>query len=135
MLEQHVNTKRVCFVVESGTDVRLVEGLAERFALTILARRVIGGFEISWPSTLPHVQKIGPSSRLGFAWLAVKYLLKEHRQIDFILVQGYGLAALATNLASRLTGTPTAMLVCSPVEDYYKCRKSHPYPGKPFRLH
>src|SRR5439155_6758445 len=44
--ERVVKPARLCFVVESGTDVRLVEGLAERFELTVLARRVEGGFEV-----------------------------------------------------------------------------------------
>lgn len=29
----------LCFIIETGTDVRLVEGLAERFNLTLLARQ------------------------------------------------------------------------------------------------
>ncbi|MFQ6047592.1 MAG: glycosyltransferase family 4 protein, partial [Gemmatimonadales bacterium] len=53
--------------------------------------------------------------------------------IDRVLVQGYGLAALAANLCSRLTRTPTFMLVCSPVERYYECRREHPLPGLPFK--
>jgi hypothetical protein len=40
---------RLCFIVESGTDVRMVEGLAERFDLSVLARRITDGVEISWP--------------------------------------------------------------------------------------
>ena len=34
---------RVCFIVESGTDVRLVEGLAARVALDVLARGIPDG--------------------------------------------------------------------------------------------
>ena len=36
-----------------------------------------------------------------------------------MLVQGYGLAALAANLASRLRRQPCWMLVCSPAAEYY----------------
>ena len=39
-MTRHSNQVRVCFIVESGTDVRLVEGLAERVALRVLARDI-----------------------------------------------------------------------------------------------
>lgn len=35
-----MNRPRLLFIVESGSDVRLVEGLAERFELTVLARQI-----------------------------------------------------------------------------------------------
>lgn len=122
---------RLLFVVESGCDVRLVEGLAERFDLSILARRIEGGREISHPPAVSVPTEVGPAGRVGFARLVFRRL-REQRP-DFVLVQGYSLAALAANVASRLTGTPTAMLVCSPIEAYYRCRIDHPEPGKPFR--
>jgi glycosyltransferase involved in cell wall biosynthesis len=50
-----------------------------------------------------------------------------------VLVQGYALSALAANLASRLSGTKTAMMVGSPSEAYYRCRKLHADPGRPYR--
>jgi glycosyltransferase involved in cell wall biosynthesis len=128
-----MSAPRVCLIVESGTDVRLVEGLAARFRLTVLARRIVGGVEVNWPSRLPLALTLGPASRRGFARLVWQHLWRERRRIDFVVVQGYGLASLAANLAGRLTGTPAAMLVCSPVEAYYLCRRSHPEPGKPFR--
>jgi glycosyltransferase involved in cell wall biosynthesis len=120
------------FITESGTDVRLVEGLASRFDLSILARRIKGGVEISHPpsKSLPIV--IGSDSRLKFALFVWKHLRAHRQQIDRVVVQGYGLTALAANLAGRFNRIPTAMLVCSPVEAYYRCRKSHSDTGKPF---
>ena len=50
-------------------------------------------------------------------------------------MQGYALAALAANLAARFTRIPTAMLVCSPIELYYRCREINPAPDKPYRAH
>jgi glycosyltransferase involved in cell wall biosynthesis len=122
----------VWFVVESGTDIRLVEGLAARATLTVLARRIPGGAEISQPpaSAIPTV--VGPSSRTGFArmvWRALRGLSRADR----VIVQGYGPAALAANGASRWTGAPTFMLVCSPVERYYACRRGRETPDKPYR--
>jgi glycosyltransferase involved in cell wall biosynthesis len=125
--------KRLQFVVESGTDVRLVEGLAERFQLSILARRIAGGVEISHPPAVTVPTVIGPGSRLGFARFAAGNLWRQRKQIDVTLVQGYSFAALAANLVGRLTRKPTFMLVCSPVEAYYECRKTEPDPAKPFR--
>lgn len=122
----------LCFVVESGTDVRLVEGLAGRFDLSILARRIEGGVEISQPPIKAPPIVTRPASRLKFALFVWRYLRAHRQQIDRVIVQGYGLAALAANLAGRRNRIPTAMLVCSPVELYYRCRREHAEPGKPF---
>jgi glycosyltransferase involved in cell wall biosynthesis len=124
---------RLCLIVESGTDVRLVEGLAERFDLSILARRIVGGVEISQTPREPVDCLIGPASRSGFARFVWQQLRKRRDEFDAVLVQGYGMAALAANLAGRVNGMPTFMLVCSPAEAYYKCRLQHEEPGKPFR--
>jgi len=58
---------RVGFVVESGTDVRMVEGLAGRFDLTVYARRILGGVEISHEPAAEFEKIVGPPSRLRFA--------------------------------------------------------------------
>jgi glycosyltransferase involved in cell wall biosynthesis len=123
---------RVCFVVESGTDVRLSEGLAEQCALTIVARHIIDGPEVSHRPSLPMDIVIGPASRLGFAVFIFLYLLRNKEKFDRVIVQGYGLAALSANLASRASATPTIMLVCSPVEQYYRCRKAAYEVSKPY---
>ena len=127
------NRPRVSFVVESGTDVRMVEGLAERFDLTVIARTIKGGVEVSHPpgKVIPTI--LGPSSRMQFARTVWRQLRERAQSIDYVIVQGYALAALAANLAARFSGVPTAMLVCSPVERYYRCRKSNPASDKPFR--
>ena len=123
---------RVCFVVESGTDVRLVEGLASRAALTLVARRVAGGREISQPTDATADVVVGPASFARFAGFVCRWIWSHRRQIDAIVVQGYGPAAFFTNLAARLAGVPAVMLVCSPVEAYYDCRRSNPG-SRPYR--
>ena len=125
--------RSLLFVVESGTDVRLVEGLAGRFALTVLARRIVGGREISQTPTRDVTVIVGPAGRFGFARAAFAALRR--RRPAAILVQGYGPAALAANLAARRARARCVMLVCSPVEAYYRCRQSNPRPGMPFRRH
>lgn len=124
---------RLCFIVESGTDVRLVEGLAERFELQIVARRIAGGVEISRQPATELRTDVGPGSRVRFAVHVAQHLKRYRKSIDCVLVQGYGLAALAANVAARVTSTPTFMLVCSPVEEYYRCRLEQPELGKTFR--
>lgn len=126
-----MSSLRIVFVVESGTDVRLVEGLAERAEVTVLARRIQGGAEISQPLERSVNLTVGPASRAGFAAMVFARLLVT--AADRVLVQNYGAAAVAANAVARLTGTPTFMLICSPTERYYRCRKDHPVPDKPFR--
>jgi glycosyltransferase involved in cell wall biosynthesis len=125
-----VSPPRLCFVVESGTDVRLVDGLAERFDLTILARRIDGGREISREPTHSMALVTGPASRTGFASMVWNTLRRT--PFDSVLAQGYGPAALAANLATRSRAGRTTLLVCSPVERYYAQRRHHPAPGKTY---
>jgi glycosyltransferase involved in cell wall biosynthesis len=124
---------RICVVIESGTDVRLVDGLAEYGDVTVVARRIPGGVEISRPPAPGSEMVVGPASFASFAHYAWRYLRQRRGAFDFVFVQGYGPAGAAANLASRATGTPTAMLVCSPTEEYYRCRGEVSGFGKPFR--
>src|SRR4029453_18124877 len=113
------NQPRVCFIVESGTDVRLVEGLAERGALQVLARDIPGGRPVSQPTA--HPISIASSGRLTFACQAFATILRS--SIDVVLVQGHGVAALAANVAARIRGIPCWMLICSPAAEYYEARR------------
>jgi glycosyltransferase involved in cell wall biosynthesis len=120
----------ICFIVESGTDTRLVEGLARRVSLTVLARGIPGGRAVSQPTDVDVV--VGSPSRIGFAVRTFRELMR--RSCGAVLVQGYGPAALAANLAARLKGTPCWMLVCSPVAEYYETRRAAGYPFSPLTL-
>lgn len=120
-------------MVESGVDIRLVDGLASLYDLTVFARRIVGGVEVSHPPASDAKVIVGPASRLAYAWATAKLLWRERRNFDTVVVQGYSVAALAANVLGRLTGTPTTMLVCSPTERYYECRRANPQPGKPYR--
>jgi glycosyltransferase involved in cell wall biosynthesis len=125
-------TSRVWFVVESGTDVRLVDGLAERYETTVLARTIPSGPAIN-RTPVPSVRVLaGPQGRLRFAaWAAAKILFGRPSP-HFVLAQGYGLSALLAQLACSAR-MPSAMLVCSPLEQYYLCRKTAADPERPFR--
>jgi glycosyltransferase involved in cell wall biosynthesis len=115
--------RRVAFVVESGTDVRMVEGLASRCELSVVARRIDGGHEISQPPRAQFTKVVGPGAFAAFARFVFRWVLRERANIDVVVLQGYGPSALAGNLAATLIGVPAVMLVCSPVEEYYACRR------------
>lgn len=123
---------RVGFVVDSGTDVRLVEGLVERFDLTILARRIAGGREISQAPRVAAQIEVGPAGHVAFAWFLLRRWFALRRRTDVVLVQGYGPAALVVNTLGRCTGHAVRMLVCSPVEAYYRSRRASDS-RRPFR--
>lgn len=124
----------LCFVIEVVTDVRLIEGLAERFNLTLVYRQSNRSM-ISQPTTTSYNSVAGPSSRAKFATFVWNYLRKRQNEFNYVIVQNYSLTAIAANLAAIVSGTPTAMLVCSPVEAYYRCRKLYGNPDKPFRYY
>lgn len=125
---------RLLFIVESGTDVRMVEGLAERFDLQIIARKIENGVEINWPPSPDIPTVIGPTGRVSFAHFVFREIIRRKSEIDLVLVQGYGPAALAANISRQFAGKPVVLLVCSPVEAYYRCRLIHPN-GRPYQTH
>ena len=110
----------VCFIVESGTDARMLEGLAERVRLTTLVRDVPGGRAVSQPTAVKV--RLQPANRVAFAWATLRWLLTH--SYDAVLVQGYGVAALAANVACRIRRQPCWMLVCSPAAEYYAARRA-----------
>jgi glycosyltransferase involved in cell wall biosynthesis len=125
---------RLTFVVESGTDVRLVEGLQRHFELTVICRKIANGFHINWtPEGQPKVE-LGPPGRVAFAAFVARALRAQEPAPHIVLVQGYAAAALAANLVARSKKFVPVMLVCSPVEAYYSCRKAAPELGMPFRV-
>lgn len=101
----------------------MLEGLASRVDLVVLAREVPGGRVVSQP-TAAHIRvdvRMGSPNRLAFAWSAFRSLLSS--PCDAVLVQGYGLSALAANVACRIRRRPCWMLVCSPAAEYYAARR------------
>jgi glycosyltransferase involved in cell wall biosynthesis len=110
-----------------------VDGLAQRFDLELVGRAIPHGHVINHPvsSTVPVT--IGPASRVRFGLFLLRTLMQSRGRYDLILVQGYAIAALVTNLWARLAGVPAAMLVCSPAERYYACRRQEGDPAMPFR--
>jgi glycosyltransferase involved in cell wall biosynthesis len=111
----------------------MVNGLAQHFDLSLFVRKFPNGREVNYPPASPIRIEYGPRSRLKFALSAAKRVFARD-QTDFVLVQGYGLAALGCNLAARLSGNRAiAMLICSPIEAYYRCRRHAAQPTHPYR--
>lgn len=127
--------KRVWFAVESSTDVRLLEGFAESFELTVLVRRKSAGSAISQPPAMDIPVLALATSRIAYVVRLFIELIEKRRTFDIVVVQGYGLAALAVNLAGLFACFPTVMIVCSPHEEYYRCRRLDKTAARPFHLY
>jgi glycosyltransferase involved in cell wall biosynthesis len=97
----------------------MLEGLAARVGLTVLVRAVVGGRAISQPTGV--TVRMGSANRLVFAASTFWWLIAN--RCDAVLVQGYGVAALAANAACRIRRRPCWMLVCSPAAEYYAARR------------
>jgi len=126
-------TLRVCFIVDSGTDVRLVEGLAERTELTVIARRIRGGREVSQTPRRQIPVEVGPASHVAFARFVAGRWRSIRDRADVVVVQGYGPTAAVANVMGKATGIGVRMLVCSPVEAYYRARRN-PGSPRPYRM-
>jgi glycosyltransferase involved in cell wall biosynthesis len=114
---------KVYLIIESGIDVRFVERLDEEFYLKIISRKREGGFEISQKPKNDVFIKIGPSSRIKFAYFVMKELLKNRKKVDFIITQEYSITTLIVNLINYFIKIPSAMWINRPIELYYYCRK------------
>ena len=124
---------RLTFVVESGTDVRLVEGLNRHFRLDLICRNIVNGFHVNWQPRAELSVVVGPAGRLAFAAFLARRLATQKEVPEIVLVQGYAAAALVANVVGRLRGASPVMLVCSPVEAYYECRRTALELGGKFR--
>jgi glycosyltransferase involved in cell wall biosynthesis len=121
---EHRSTRpRLWFVVESATDVRLVEGLAEDFELTVITRRMGTRIGVSQTPSARLSIVVGPAQRGRFARFVARRIYEHRTDVDVLLVQGYSVAALAANLVGHVAGLGAIMLVCSPTEAYYRCRR------------
>jgi glycosyltransferase involved in cell wall biosynthesis len=98
----------------------MLEGLASRVNLTAIVREVAGSRAVSQPTDVRI--RMQPANRLAFAWAVFRWLLTN--SCDAVLVQGYGVAALAANVACRIRPRPCWMLVCSPAAEYYGSRRT-----------
>jgi glycosyltransferase involved in cell wall biosynthesis len=128
--------RRLVFLCESGTDVRLVSGLKQRFELTLLLRPAFGPRTINWKDEGPEPVRIveGPAGRLAFAAWAGAWLVRHRAEVDAVLAQNAGVASLAANVSRGVTRAPTYLLICSPNIAYFHCRYERGELGLPAYL-
>jgi glycosyltransferase involved in cell wall biosynthesis len=125
----------VWFIVETSADARLIEGLADVTELTVLVRDWSGTHGISQTLRIPVRVLTLKGGRLRFGAKVAIRILTQARHVSLVLVQGYGAAAFGANLAGKLGRISTAMLVCSPIEAYYRCRRADPASGMAYRAY
>lgn len=115
--------QRVYFVVESGTDIRLIRGLARVFELTVLLRPVPSGRAINWPydGQTPVDFRDGPASRIQFAAWAARQL-RSVAPGSAVLVQNYGPLAATISAACRTRRLHCVLLICSPNLEYFRAQ-------------
>lgn len=128
--------RRLVFLCESGTDVRLVAGLKQRFELTLLLRPAFGPRTINWKDEGSEPVRIveGPAGRVAFAAWAGAWLVRHRAEVDAVLAQNAGVASLAANVTRGVTRAPTYLLICSPNIAYFHCRYERGELGLPAYL-
>ncbi|MCI0673335.1 MAG: glycosyltransferase family 4 protein, partial [Myxococcaceae bacterium] len=116
--------RRLAFLCESGTDVRLVSGLNAHFDLVLLLRPAFGKRSLNWQPPDARTLRVeeGPPGRLAFAAFAARWLQRQQGGYDAVLSQNAGLTSLAANALRHLSRAPTFLLVCSPNVAYFQCR-------------
>lgn len=125
---------RLLFIVESGTDVRMIDGLARHFEVTVFARSIPGGAAVNHKPSSPVRIIEGPPGRWPFAWAAAGWVRRlTARDRAAILVQNEGLTTLLVHLLTSPGAGSRTVLLCSPAVDYYACRRNNPTPAKPYR--
>lgn len=105
-------------------DVRMVEGLAQRFRLTILAPSSLNGrITTWWPPNLPDTSQIVllPGGRLSFLWRAAFWLARSRGYTAAIVLDNLS-AALAANLGKLAGGPPTVLQIGRPTLEYIRCK-------------
>lgn len=111
------------YVTDTLADVRMIEGLAERLDLTLLApehrdRRLTTWFD---PAIADRVDiETIPGGRAAFLWKAARWLAHEGADHDVVFVLDNLTAALAANLGHRWGGPPVVLQVGRPTVEYVR---------------
>lgn len=126
--------KRVCFIAEGMVDVRLIDGLSMRCNLTLVTRQAGDNQVTSQPTLANFTRVTGPPAHLSFGFFVWKFLLQHQGAFDSVIVQGYGISAFAANIALYQRRAALFLLVCTPSESYYRCRKLNPTKGKRYSI-
>lgn len=116
---------RAVYVLDGMQDVRLVEGFASRFDLTLLVPSSIGDRVLTWPAQRDGFRTaILPGGRAGFVLRAARWLVRERTAYDAIIAAEELTAALAANLAGLRTGQPVVLQLGRTSAEYFRCRRA-----------
>ncbi|MEO7803950.1 MAG: glycosyltransferase family 4 protein [Actinomycetota bacterium] len=114
---------RVVFVTDVMQDVRMVEGFAGIFDLTVLAPRYLEERFITWPTNKPFERVFLPVGRARFVFQAAKWLRRNRGRFKVIIAQDNLTGALASNIGGRLTRTPVILRMGRTTEEYYRSKR------------
>lgn len=112
---------RVCYVFDSLSDVRFVDGFAELFDLTVVYPRGSGGYTNDPKGSFREV--VLPGGRLGFPYRVARWLIAHKADYDVVFVLGDTTAALGANLAGLVTSKPVVQIEGKQTEEYFKAKQ------------
>lgn len=126
-----MSVRRAVYVTDTMADVRMIEGLAERCELTLLAPASLGDRLTTWwsPDLAAKVDTVLlDGGRGSFLVRGPRWLARHGHDYDVAFVLDNVTAALAANLGHRFGGPPTVLQVGRPTVEYVRCGLG-PRPG------
>lgn len=117
---------RALYVADTTANVRMLEGLARSFDITLLARASLGPrVATRWPpepgARIDRVLLRG--GRVGFALRAAWWIVRRRRRFDVVIALDSLLAALAANVARLVGGPPVVLQVGRPTLEYIRVQR------------
>jgi glycosyltransferase involved in cell wall biosynthesis len=116
---------RAVYVLDQMQDVRLIEGLAARLDLTVLAPSSLASRITTWPPAGgPIPQAIVPGGRAGFVARGAAWLVRHRASYDVIIAQDELTAAFAANVAGFAARRSVILYLGRLSEEYFRCRRT-----------
>lgn len=116
---------KAIYVADGMTDVRMIEGLADRFELEVLAPRSMEGKVTNWwPPKRPSLHDFHflEGGRKAFIGKATRWLLRNKSRFEVAFALDSLTAALAANIARKFGGPPVILQVGRPTEEYFRSK-------------
>lgn len=114
---------RVVFTTDQMQDVRMIEGLADFFDLTILTPRSRAGTVSTWRATGRFEKRVLPGGRAGFVLRSAIWLVRHRDAYGVVIAQDNLAAALGANIARIITGRPVIIRLGRTTIEYFRCRR------------
>lgn len=114
---------RAVYLADGMSDVRMLEGFARLFDLTVIVPAFLGERACVFPSRV-EVRRVSlGGGRAGFLARAAWWLLRNRRGYDAVIVLDNLFAAAAANLACGLARRPVVIQLGRPTEEYFRARR------------